>query len=107
MVGLREGRIRHVPERGLGVSALLGVVLCLVAGGGESRARGDGVIGRRESAEPLMPVAPVAPIVVDEASEVPLAPPLRLPLLGPRYAKVTLDLFVAAGSRAGDINSGW
>ena len=33
-----------------------------------------------------------------------LAAPSRLPLLGPRYALVTLDLFVAVGQKGSDIN---
>lgn len=43
-------------------------------------------------------------LALDQASEVPLAPPSQLPLLGPRYALVTLDLFVAVGQKGSDIN---
>ena len=106
MVGQREGRIRHLHQRALVAWALVvSVVLGLTAVGGEARARGDGAAAGAP-VEPLMPVAPVAPLVVDQTSEVPLAPPLRLPLLGPRYAVVTLDLFVAAGQKGGDVNLG-
>jgi hypothetical protein len=45
-----------------------------------------------------------APLPLDRASEVALAQSLRLPLLGPRYALVTLDLFVAVGQKGSDIN---
>ena len=71
--------------------ALAGLTL-LVFG---SRARGDGA-GAGGGAQ----------VLLDQASEVALAQPPRLPLLGPRYALVTLDLFVAVGQKGSDINLG-
>lgn len=78
------------------------LVACSLCGGG-SAAWGRGAIERAVGGS-LAPVAPVAPVALDQASEVPLAAPSRLPLLGPRYALVTLDLFLAVGQKGSDIN---
>lgn len=74
------------------------VALALALVGGS--ARGAGAIGEGASAGGGALVLP------DQASEVALAQQLRLPLLGPRYALVTLDLFVAVGQKGSDINLG-
>ncbi len=87
------GARRRAPTLRVAWPLLVGLLLVGVA-------RGEG------GARPPIPVAPVVPIVVDQAIEVPMAAPPRLPHLGPRYAAVTLDLFLPVGHKSADINLG-
>lgn len=82
----------------------MAIVSCTV---GRGRAGGSEV--DRIAAQAARAAAPSAAsagttLPLDQASEVMLAAPSRLPLLGPRYALVTLDLFVAVGQKGSDIN---
>ena len=112
MAEQRAGRIGGGPGRAAVAGGLCAVVcgaVCLGVVLGSGAARGAGASGPGDQVAPVAavaPVAPVAPVALDQASEVPLAPPLRVPLLGPRYAAVTLDLFVGVGQKGSDINLG-
>lgn len=94
--GTRRARAGRILALNLALNLALFLFLALALAGGS--ARGGGARGQGVGAG--------APVLLDQASEVALAQPLRLPLLGPRYALVTLDLFVAVGQKGSDINLG-